>query len=310
MIKDVEKQIENLNLEIEKYDNLKDIEKRNILINEIKNQKRKILKDISEKLEPFDRVYLSRHINRPKPKDFIYNLLDNIIEFKGDRFYGDDKSIIGGIATFKGVPVTFIGNNKGRNTEENIDRNFGMANPEGYRKAIRLMKQADKFNRPIFTFIDTPGAFPGIGAEERGQGEAIAQSIVTMSSLTVPVISIITGEGASGGALALGVGNKIIMMENAIYSILSPEGFASILWKDSSKGKKATKYMKLTSMDLLELKIIDYVIKEDIGFTNEEFTNNYNRLSIKIKEILTDLFKYSGYELQKQRVKKFREFGV
>ena len=191
------------------------------------------------KTTAWDKVLLARQANRPKALDYIENIFDEFIELHGDRLFSDDKSIIGGIGRINDCAVTVIGQQKGKTTKENMERNFGMTNPEGYRKALRLMEQAQKFNRPIITFIDTPGAYPGIGAEERGQGEAIARNICSMSNLTVPIICIIIGEGSSGGALALGVGDKIVMLENSIYSILSPEGFASILYKDASKNKEA-----------------------------------------------------------------------
>ena len=190
-------------------------------------------------ISAWERVVLARKAERPKSLDYINNIFTNFIELHGDRNFGDDKSIIGGIAELDGIPVTIIGEQKGKNAKENIERNFGMPNPEGYRKALRLMKQAEKFNRPIITFIDTPGAYPGMGAEERGQGEAIARNIMEMSRLKVPIICIVIGEGSSGGALALGVGDKIVILENSIYSILSPERFASILYKDSTKAKEA-----------------------------------------------------------------------
>lgn len=219
----------------------------------------------------WDKVMLSRQPERPKALDYINALFDNFIELHGDRRYGDDKAIIGGIATLNGKTVTVIGEQKGKNIKENMERNFGMPNPEGYRKALRLMKQAEKFNRPIITFIDTPGAYPGIGAEERGQGEAIATNIMEMSRLKVPVICIVIGEASSGGALAIGVGDKTIMLENAVYSILSPEGFASILYKDSSKAKEAAENMKITAKDLKELKIIDEIIKEPENGAQNDF---------------------------------------
>ncbi|MDL2310669.1 acetyl-CoA carboxylase carboxyltransferase subunit alpha [Peptostreptococcaceae bacterium OttesenSCG-928-C18] len=310
MIKDLEKQIKELNSQIDEFIKIDDEKLKENLINEVKARRRDILKEASKNISAYDRVYLARHKNRPKTKDYIHYLFNNVIEFKGDRLFRDDKSIIGGIATYHGVPVTFIGISKGKDTKENIEMNFGMASPEGYRKAIRLMKQADKFNRPVITFIDTPGAYPGIGAEERGQGEAIAKSIMTMTSLKVPVIAIITGEGGSGGALALAVGNKVIMMENAIYSILSPEGFSSILWKDSSKAEEATDYMKLTSYDLLEMKIIDGIIQEDLSFDEEDFEDNFKRLDMVLKEELSNLLKFTRKELQENRTKKFRAYGV
>ena len=222
-------------------------------------------------LTAWDRVLLARMPERPKAKEYIDAIFDDFMELHGDRTFGDDKAIIGGIATLNGMPVTVIGEQKGRNARENIERNFGMPNPEGYRKALRLMKQAEKFKRPVITFIDTPGAYPGMGAEERGQGEAIARNIMEMSSLKVPIICVVIGEGSSGGALAIGVGDKIAMLENAVYSVLSPEGFASILYKDSSKAKEAAENMKMTAKDLKEFKIIDDIIKEPEGGAQEDF---------------------------------------
>ena len=210
----------------------------------------------------WDRVCLARLSSRPTTLDYIESIFEDFIELHGDRAFGDDKAIIGGIAKLNGTPVTVIGQQKGRTTKMKIERNFGMANPEGYRKALRLMKQAEKFRRPIITFIDTPGAFCGIGAEERGEAESIARNLMEMSNLKVPVIAIVIGEGSSGGALGIGVGNKVFMLENAVYSILSPEGFSTILWKDSSRAKEAADIMKITAQDLYEMKIIDGIINE------------------------------------------------
>lgn len=210
----------------------------------------------------WDTVLLSRNAERPTACDYIRELFDDFMEFHGDRYFGDDGAIVGGIAAFQGAPVTVIGQQKGKNTKENIKRNFGMPSPEGYRKALRLMKQAETFGRPIICFVDTPGAFCGLEAEERGQGEAIARNLFDMSDLTVPVVSIVIGEGGSGGALAMAAANEVWMMENAIYSILSPEGFASILWKDSKKAPDAAKVMKITAADLYERKLIEAVIPE------------------------------------------------
>ena len=219
----------------------------------------------------WDRVILARKTDRPKALDYINSIFEDFIELHGDRNFADDKAIVGGIATFEGRPVTVIGEQKGKKAKENLERNFGMPNPEGYRKALRLMKQAEKFNRPIITFIDTPGAYPGIGAEERGQGEAIARNMYEMSKLRVPIICIVIGEGSSGGALAIAVGDKIVMLENAIYSILSPEGFASILYKDASKAKEAAEDMKATAEDLKKFGIIDKIIKEPEGRCTRRF---------------------------------------
>ncbi len=261
------------------------------------------------KITAWDRVLLARKSDRPKAQEYINAIFDEFIELHGDRNFGDDKAIIGGIATLDGMPVTVIGEQKGRNAKENIERNFGMPNPEGYRKALRLMKQAEKFNRPVITFIDTPGAYPGMGAEERGQGEAIARSIMEMSSLKVPIICVVIGEGSSGGALAIGVGDKVVMLENAIYSILSPEGFASILYKDSSKAKEAAENMKLTAKDLKELNIIDDVIKEPEGGAQEDF----EKVAKDVKKyLLKNIKKLKGMkkeDLLENRYTKIRNLG-
>ena len=254
----------------------------------------------------WEKVKLARELQRPKSLDYIKALFEEFIELHGDRKFGDDKSIIGGIATLDRMPVTVIGEQKGKNVKENMERNFGMPEPEGYRKALRLMKQAEKFKRPIITFIDTPGAYPGMGAEERGQGEAIARNIMEMSRLKVPIICIVIGEGSSGGALAIGVGDKIIMLENAVYSVLSPEGFASILYKDSSKAKEAAENMKMTANDLKKLGIIDKIIKEP----EDGAQNDFERIVEDIKKYLIknikELEKLSEEELLAQRYQKFR----
>lgn len=255
---------------------------------------------MKNKMDSWDKVLEARNPLRPKTFDYIDNIFDNFIELHGDRLYGDDKSIIGGIATIEDIPVTVIGEQKGKTTNENMLRNFGMPNPEGYRKALRLMKQAEKFNRPIITFIDTPGAYPGIGAEERGQGEAIARNLLEMSKLRIPIICIVIGEGSSGGALAIGVGDKVLMLENSIYSILSPEGFASILYKDSNLYKEAAEKMKITARDLKALGIVDEIIKE-----NDIFANVKNSIIKNLKE-LNELDKE---KLLYNRYKKYRNIG-
>lgn len=260
-----------------------------------------------ENITAWDRVELARKLERPKACDYIKNIFDDFIELHGDRNFADDKAIVGGIATIDGIAVTVIGEQKGKNAKENIERNFGMPSPEGYRKALRLMKQAEKFKRPIITFIDTPGAYPGIGAEERGQGEAIAQNIMEMSKLKVPIICIVIGEGSSGGALAIGVGDKIVMLENAIYSILSPEGFASILYKDASKAKEATQNMKITAQDLKELGLIDDIIKEPKGGVQEDIEKVIKDLRKYIIKNVKQLQKLTKEELIEQRYQKFRK---
>lgn len=213
-------------------------------------------------ITPYERVLIARSKERDSITDYIEGLFDDFIELKGDRLFREDNSILGGIGFFEGIPVTVIGHKKGKTTEENVACNFGMTSPEGYRKALRLMKQAEKFKRPIITFIDTPGAYPGMEAEEHGQANAIAENLAKMSTLKVPVIAIVTGEGSSGGALALGVADSVWMLENAVYSILSPEGFASILWKDAKRAKEACDIMKITAADLYEFGIIDGIIPE------------------------------------------------
>lgn len=257
----------------------------------------------------WDKVCLARLSARPTTLDYIDLIFDDFIELHGDRLYKDDKAIVGGIATLNGIPVTVIGHQKGRNTKMRIERNFGMANPEGYRKALRLMKQADKFGRPIITFIDTPGAFCGIGAEERGEAESIARNLMEMSNFKVPIISIVIGEGSSGGALGIGVGNRIYMLENAVYSVLSPEGFSTILWKDSSRAKEAADMMKITAQDLYDLKIIDGIINEAKGGAHNGKEETAENIKKCIVSALDDLMKMSSEELKKDRYEKFRKIG-
>lgn len=246
----------------------------------------------------YDRVLLARKKDRPGIMDYIQCLFDDFIELKGDRLGKEDGSIVGGIAMFHGMPVTVIGHRKGKTTEENIRYNFGMTSPEGYRKALRLMRQAEKFHRPVITFVDTPGAYPGLEAETNGQSTAIAENIGAMSSLKTPVITIITGEGSSGGALALGVADKVWMLENAVYSILSPEGFASILWKDSSRAAEACVVMKITAEELFHLGLIDGIIPE-----NEQLMKTVDQMLLsEIKK----LKKIKPSALGKMRYEKFR----
>ena len=258
------------------------------------------------KITAWDRVTLARELDRPKALDYMNSLFEDFIELHGDRRFGDDKSIIGGIATLEGKPVTVIGEQKGKNVRENMERNFGMPEPEGYRKALRLMKQAEKFKRPIITFIDTPGAYPGMGAEERGQGEAIAKNLMEMSRIKVPIICIVIGEGSSGGALAIGVGDKVVMLENAVYSILSPEGFASILYKDSSKAKEAAENMKMTANDLKKLGIIDKIIKEPENGAQNDFETVVEEIKKYLVQNIKKLEELTEKELIEQRYEKFR----
>lgn len=254
----------------------------------------------------WEKVQAARSAERPTSLDYIEHLFDGFMELHGDRAFRDDGSIVGGIASFHGLPVTVIGQQKGKNTKENISRNFGMPYPEGYRKAQRLMKQAEKFGRPIICFVDTPGAFCGMEAEERGQGEAIARSLLEMSGLKVPILSIVIGEGGSGGALALAVGNEVWMLENSTYSILSPEGFASILWKDSSRAEEAAGKMRLTADDLKDLGIIEQVIGEEEPVTAELLPEVARRMDVRIEEFMEKYGKMSGEELVRQRYDRFR----
>ena len=258
------------------------------------------------KVTAWERVKIAREPDRPTALDYIENIFDEFIELHGDRYFKDDKSIVCGLGNIGKQNYTIIGEQKGRNTRENIERNFGMPNPEAYRKALRFMKQAEKFKRPIVTFIDTKGAYPGLGAEERGQGEAIARNLMEMSDLKVPIIAIVIGEGSSGGALAIGVGDRILMLENAVYSILSPEGYASILWKDSSRAEEAAEKMKLTANDLLELGVIDEVIKEPKGNAKLDIEKMSSILKNKISEITKELQELEVDNLIEKRYQKFR----
>jgi acetyl-CoA carboxylase carboxyl transferase subunit alpha len=260
-------------------------------------------------LPPEDKVYLARYATRPHVEDFINALFTDFFEQKGDHLYDEDRSIYGGIALYHKTPVTVIGHRKGHTAEENICYNFGMPCPEGYRKALRLMQQAEKFHRPIITFIDTPGAYPGMEAEEHGQGEAIARNLAAMSHLSVPVITVVTGEGNSGGALALSVANRMLMLENAVYSVLSPEGFASILWKDASRRKEACSIMKLTAEDLFEAGIIDEIIPEPMGGAQTNPKELYQALDHSLQRHLGELTKKNATELVNDRHQKFRKIG-
>lgn len=260
------------------------------------------------KRDAWEKVQISRKKDRPVGSDYIQMLCTEFLEFHGDRCFGDDPAILGGIGRIGGIPVTVIAQEKGRTTKENVRRNFGMPSPEGYRKALRLMKQAEKFGRPILCLVDTPGAFCGLEAEERGQGEAIARNICEMSGVKVPILSVIIGEGGSGGALALAVSDEVWMMENAIYSILSPEGFASILWKDSRKAQVAAKVMKLTAEDLKELEIVDKIFKEPDHYTVNSMKSVINLLSKAITTFFSQYIEMDVQELLQHRYDRFRKF--
>lgn len=261
-------------------------------------------------LSAWDKVSISRDIKRPNAENYIKNICSLFVELHGDRLYKDDPSIIGGIGKIGDFEVTLIGHQKGKDINEQIKRNFGMPHPEGYRKALRLMKQAEKFNRPIITFIDTPGAFCGIEAEKRGQGEAIAKNLLEMSSLKVPILSIVIGEGGSGGALGIGVSNEIAMLQNSVYSVISPEGLSSILFKDSSKSKDASEIMKLTSSDLKDLGIIDHIIEEPSGTAHSDLEAVSNDIKNYIINRLSFYKDFSKDEIVNHRYGKFRNIGV
>ena len=266
---------------------------------------------IYKNLKPYQIVQMARHPQRPTSLDIIALMSDSFIELHGDRLYGDDPSMIGGPAYLDGrIPVMFIGHQKGKDTKDNIFRNFGMANPEGYRKALRLMKMAEQFNMPIISLIDTPGAYPGLGAEERGQSEAIARNLMEMAMLKVPVIAVIIGEGGSGGALGIAVANRVYMLEHTVYSVISPEGCASILFRDSSKAQQASEALQMTAKDLLKQKIIEGIIDEPLGGAH----TNLDICAASIKQMilkgLSELKNKNGEELVQHRLTKFRDFGA
>lgn len=267
-------------------------------------------KQETQELTAWQKVEIARGPKRKTSIEYIEQIFDEFIELHGDRNFKDDQAIICGLGRIGNQSYTIIAEQKGRTTKENVLRNFGMPNPESYRKAIRFMKQAEKFNRPVITFIDTKGAYPGVGAEERGQGEAIAKSMFEMAKLKVPVISIVIGEGSSGGALAIGVSNKIYMLENAIYSILSPEGYSSILWKDSSRYKEAAEKMKLTANDLYEMKVIDTIIPEPIEMQENDFDKVAKTIKNEIKKDVEKMQKQTKDAIVEQRYQKFRNLGT
>lgn len=278
-------------------------------IEKLENRLQQLEHNIYANMEPWDRVQVARHPERPTTLDYIARIFEDFIELHGDRAFKEDAAIVGGIASLNGQAVTIIGHQRGKSTKENIRRNFGMPHPEGYRKALRLMKQAEKFNRPIICFIDTKGAYPGKAAEERGQSEAIARNLFEMAGLKVPVISIVIGEGGSGGALALGVANKILMLENSTYSVISPEGAASILWKDASYAKQAAEAMKITAPDLLRLEIIDSIIPEIAGGAHKNIEQQAISMKESIENTLNELNQLNAEQLVENRYTKFKNIG-
>ena len=279
-------------------------------IRKLEDRLDKVKKEIFDNLNPWQRVQLARHPKRPYSLDYIDMLMTDFIELHGDRHYADDRAIVCGVAKFNGKSIVVIGHQKGRDTKENLARNFGSAHPEGYRKAMRIMSLADKFSLPIVIFIDTPGAYPGIGAEERGQAEAIAYNLREMTNLKVPIISVVIGEGGSGGALGIGLADKIFVLENAYYSVISPEGCAAILWKERSKAPEAAAVLKLTANDLLELGIIDGIVKEPLGGAHRDPVHTAENMKKVLVESLSSLNKYNGNELVEKRYAKFRKIGI
>jgi acetyl-CoA carboxylase carboxyl transferase subunit alpha len=261
-------------------------------------------------LTAWQRTQLARHPRRPHTADLFKLLFEDFIELHGDRFYGDDEAIVGGLARFEGRSVVAVGHQKGRETREKIARHFGMPHPEGYRKALRLMELAAKFAKPLVTFIDTPGAYPGIGAEERGQAEAIARNLRRMAALRVPVVAIVTGEGGSGGALAIGVGNRVLMLEYAVYSVISPEGCAAILWNDAGKAPEAAEILRITPPELLRLGVIDGVIAEPPGGAHKDWEATAANVRAALRTALDELTRLSPESLQRERYDKFRRIGV
>ena len=308
-----ERDIENLENEIEKLkdpynqDGLTEVDTKKISSTQVEIDER--LKDIYSNLDPWQITMVARHEDRPKSKFFIDNLFEDFISLSGDRYYGEDNSVLTGFAKFNGNSVLVIGQEKGEDLESRIERNFGMMRPEGYRKTIRLMKLANKFNIPIISFIDTPGAYPGVGAEERGQAEAIAKSIECCMELKVPTLAIVIGEGGSGGAIALGSSSKVIMFENAIYSVISPEGCATILWRDPKKMLDAAKAMKLSAKDLLNLKVIDEIIPEPLGGAHRDRDLMLENLRTSITKNLDYFKELSSEEIMNERKNKFLKIG-
>ena len=283
------------------------------LSEEIKSAERKLEKEVRkvfEHLTPWQRVQVARHPLRPYSLDYVDYLTEGFLELHGDRHFSDDLAIVTGLAQFRDWNVCIVGHQKGRDTKENLMRSFGSAHPEGYRKAIRIMRIAERFRLPIISFIDTPGAYPGIGAEERGQAEAIAYNLKEMSELKVPIVVIVIGEGGSGGALGIGIGDHIIVLENAYYSVISPEGCAAILWKDNTRSPEAAQVLRLTAQDLLEFGIIDEIVKEPLGGAHRDFETTANRLGDVVEKTLKRLSKLSGKELVDKRYQKFRSMGV
>ncbi len=302
-------EIERRIAELREFSNSEDMELHKE-IERLETKAQKLRLEVYSKLTRWQRVQLARHPNRPYTLDYIDNMMTDFIELHGDRAFGDDPAIVAGIGKIDGIPVTLIGHQKARDTREKIRRNFGMPHPEGYRKALRVMRLAARFNRPIICLIDTPGAYPGLGAEERGQAEAIARNLFEMAHLPVPIIIVIIGEGASGGALGIGVGDRILMMENTWFSVITPEGCAAILYRNSANAPQAAEAMRVTPPDLLELKVIDRILPEPPGGAHNDHVAAAHIVKKAILDELAQLGQLKGEELVLQRVAKYAQMGV
>ena len=305
-----EKPIQEIDLKILELKSDESSDKKSSELSSLELARESTIKEIFSNLSRWDRVQLARHPQRPLSLDYIDYMSDDFIELHGDRYFGDDKAVICGIGRIKDVKMVFIGQQKGKNTKDNLLRNFGMMRPEGYRKALRLMKLAEKFNLPVITLLDTPGAYPGLGAEERGQGEAIAKNLLEMSKLEVPIISIVIGEGASGGALGIGICDKMIMLENTWYSVISPEGCASILWRDAAKAPDAADAMKVMPEDLKKMGICDQIIKEPLGGAHRDFEKIAEKLKNTIIQEIKVIQESKIDDFLEKRINRYDKMGI
>ena len=305
-----EKPIQEIDLKILELKSDESSDKKSSELSSLELARESTIKEIFSNLSRWDRVQLARHPQRPLSLDYINYVTDDFIELHGDRYFGDDKAVICGIGRIKDLKVVFIGQQKGKNTKDNLLRNFGMMRPEGYRKALRLMKLAEKFNLPVITLLDTPGAYPGLGAEERGQGEAIAKNLLEMSKLEVPIISIVIGEGASGGALGIGICDKMIMLENTWYSVISPEGCASILWRDAAKAPEAADAMKVMPEDLKKMGICDQIIKEPLGGAHRDFEKIAEKVKNTILQEIKVIQESKIDDFLKKRINRYDKMGI
>ena len=305
-----EKPIQEIDLKILELKSDESSDKKSSELSSLELARESTIKEIFSNLSRWDRVQLARHPQRPLSLDYINYMTDDFIELHGDRYFGDDKAVICGIGRIKDLKVVFIGQQKGKNTKDNLLRNFGMMRPEGYRKALRLMKLAEKFNLPVITLLDTPGAYPGLGAEERGQGEAIAKNLLEMSKLEVPIISIVIGEGASGGALGIGICDKMIMLENTWYSVISPEGCASILWRDAAKAPDAADAMKVMPEDLKKMGICDQIIKEPLGGAHRDFEKIAEKVKNTILQEIKVIQESKIDDFLEKRINRYDKMGI